>query len=60
VHVIVRGKGTADVEFGNSLFLAENAEGFMDHELKREMSPGKAKWLHQRYAGMKEKSGEQL
>jgi hypothetical protein len=61
VHVIVRGKAGADVEFGNGLFLAENAEGFiMDHELKREMSPGDPKWLQQRYPGMKEKSGGQL
>jgi len=61
VHVIVRGKAGADVEFGNSLFLAENAEGFiLDHELKREISPGDAKWLQQRYAGMKQKSGGQL
>lgn len=48
-------------QFGNSLFLAENAEGFiLDHELKRERSPGDAKWLQQRFAGMKEKSGGQL
>lgn len=61
VHVIVRGKAGADVEFGNSLFLAENAEGFiLDHELKREMSPGDAKWLQHRYPGLKEKSGGQL
>lgn len=61
VHVIVRGKAGADVEFGNSLFLAENAEGFiLDHELKREMSPGDAKWLQQRYPGLKEKCGGQL
>ena len=32
VHVIVRGKAGADVEFGNGLLLAENAEGFiLDH-----------------------------
>jgi len=56
VHVIVRGKAGADVEFGNSLFLAENTDGFIvDHELKCEMSPGDAKWLQQRYAGMKDK-----
>jgi IS5 family transposase len=41
VRVIVRGKAGADVEFGNSLFLAENANGFiLDHELKRETSEG--------------------
>ena len=61
LHVIVRGKAGADVEFGNSLFLAENTDGFiLDHELKREISEGDAKWLQQRYAGMKEKSGDRL
>lgn len=61
VHVIVRGKAGAEVEFGNSLLLAENAEGFiLDHELKREASPGDAKWLQQRYAGIKEACGGQL
>ena len=61
VHVIVRGKAGADVEFGNGLLLAENAEGFiLDHELKREMSPGDPKWHQQRYPGIKEKCGGQL
>jgi len=61
LHVIVRGKAGADVEFGNSLFLAENTDGFiLDHELKREISEGDAKWLQERYAGMKEKSGDRL
>ncbi len=61
LHVIVRGKAGADVEFGNSLFLAENTDGFiLDHELKREISEGDAKWLQQRYPEMKEKSGDRL
>src|SRR5208283_4031145 len=61
LHVIVRGKSGADVEFGSSLFLAENADGFiLDHELKREISEGDAKWLQARYAGMKENSGDRL
>ena len=61
LHVIVRGKAGADVEFGNSLFLAENTDGFiLDHELKREISEGDPKWLQQRYAGMQEKSGDRL
>ena len=55
LHVIVRGKVRAELDFGNSLFLAENADGFiLDHELKREISEGDAKWLQARYAGMKE------
>jgi len=61
VRVIVRGKAGADVEFGNSLFLAENANGFiLDHELKRQTSEGDAKWIQARYAGMQEKSGDRL
>jgi len=61
VHVIVRGKAGAEVEFGNSLFLAETREGFIfDHELKRQTSAGDAKWLQSRYAAMKQKSGERL
>jgi hypothetical protein len=61
LHVIIRGKAGADVEFGNSLFLAENAEGFIiDHELRQENSPGDAKWLIERYPGMKEKTGGRL
>jgi len=61
LHVIVRGKAGAEVEFGNSLFVAENADGFIfDHELKRETSEGDAKWLAARYAAMKEKSAGRL
>ena len=61
MHVIVRGKAGADVEFGNSLFLAETAAGFiLDHELKRERSEGDAKWLQKRYATMKENSAGRL
>lgn len=49
IHVIVRGKAGAEVEFGNSLFVAENAEGFiLHHELLREQSPGDARWLGQK------------
>jgi hypothetical protein len=49
VHVIVRGKAGAEVEFGNSLFLAEQRNGFIvDHELSQHTSPGDAKWLAQR------------
>jgi hypothetical protein len=49
IHVIVRGKAGAEVEFGNSLFLAEQCDGFIvDHELSRHASPGDAKWLSQR------------
>ncbi|MFA7234890.1 MAG: hypothetical protein WC076_12350 [Terrimicrobiaceae bacterium] len=48
IHVIARGKAGADVEFGNSLFVAETVSGFiLDHELGRDTSPGDAKWLHE-------------
>ena len=57
IHVIVRGKSGADVEFRNSLFVAETASGFiLDQELRREASPGDAKWLQERYDIMKEAS----
>lgn len=42
------GKAVADVEFGNSLFVAETAECFiLDHKLRKEASPGDAE-CHQR------------
>lgn len=57
IHVIVRGKAGADVEFGNSLFIAETASGFiLDHELRQGISPGDPKWLQERYEVMKEAS----
>ncbi len=38
VHVIVAGKAGADVEFGNSLFVAKTREDFiLDHELLSEL-----------------------
>ena len=61
IHVVVRGKAGADVEFGNSLFVAETVSGFiLDHELRRDTSPGDAKWLQERYPKMKEASGDRL
>lgn len=58
VHVIVRGKAGADVEFGNSLFLAENVDGFViDHQLRCEAAPDDGRWLRERLAGIKAKSG---
>jgi len=61
IRLVVRGKAGADIEFGNSLFLAETAEGFiLDHELRKEASPGDAKWLRERYPIMQQKSGGAL
>ena len=49
IHVIVRGKAGAQVEFGNSLFLAEQGDGFIvHHELSQSASSGDSKWLEQR------------
>lgn len=40
IHVIVRRKAGAEVEFGNTLFLAENPQGLIiDWELFRESAP---------------------
>jgi hypothetical protein len=40
VRVIVRGKAGAEVEFGNTLLLGENAQGvILDYELFRESAP---------------------
>ena len=56
LHVIVRGKAGANVEFGNSLLVVENSQGFIiDHELRRENSPGDAKWLIERLPAIKAK-----
>lgn len=61
LHVIVRGKAGAEVEFGNSLFLAENVDGFvLDHQLQREAAPDDGRWLRQRLPGIKAKCGGAL
>lgn len=61
IHVIVRGKAGADVEFGNSLFMAENAEGFiLHHELLRDQSPGDARWLRQNLESIRSATGNTL
>jgi hypothetical protein len=44
IHVIVRGKVDAEVEFGNTLWLGEQAEGLIiDWELRKDQSPGDTK-----------------
>ena len=46
MHVIVRGKSGAEVEFGNTLFLAEQSDGLIvDWRLYQEKSPGDAKMI---------------
>jgi hypothetical protein len=44
LHVIVRGKAEAEVEFGNTLWLGEQSDGLIiDWKLLRDQSPGDAK-----------------
>jgi len=46
VRVIVRGKAGAEVEFGNTLLLGENAQGIiLDYELIRESAPADSQLL---------------
>jgi hypothetical protein len=46
VHVVVRGKADAEVEFGNVLLLAENPQGLIvDWKLWKEQAPGDAKMV---------------
>jgi hypothetical protein len=61
IHVVVRGKAGAEVEFGNSLFIAENADGFIiDHQLKQEQSRGDARVLSERLPMISTKCGGEL
>jgi hypothetical protein len=51
LHVIVRGKAGAEVEFGNTLLLSENLDGIIvDHALLRERSPGDPRLLEESLA----------
>ena len=44
IHVIVRGKADAEVEFGNTLWLGEQRDGLiLDWELRKDKSPGDTK-----------------
>jgi len=55
VHVIVRKKAGAQVEFGNTLFLAENPQGLiLDWELFRESAPADAALLPRSVARMQQ------
>jgi hypothetical protein len=46
IHVIVRGKAGREVEFGNTLFLAESKQGLiLDWEFYRERAPSEPKQL---------------
>jgi len=55
VHVIVRQKAGAEVEFGNTLFLAENPQGLiLDWELFRGSAPADAALLPRTVGRMQE------
>ncbi len=46
IHVIVRGKAGKEVEFGNTLFISENTEGYItDWKLYRGQAPGEGEQL---------------
>jgi hypothetical protein len=61
VHVIVRRKAGAEVEFGNTLLLAENPQGLiLDWELFRQRAPGDAALLPRTVGAMDHAYGPQL
>jgi hypothetical protein len=48
IHVIVRGKARAEVEFGNTLLLCEQSQGLiLDYQLFKEQSPADAGLLRE-------------
>lgn len=58
IHVIVRGKADAEVEFGNSLFLAEQADGLIvDWHLYQEQAPADSRMIPEHIRRMKEENG---
>jgi hypothetical protein len=61
VHVIVRKKAGAEVEFGNTLFLAENLQGLIvDWELFQESAPADSALLPWTVGRMEKAYGSQL
>ena len=59
VRVIVRGKADAEVEFGNTLYLAENRQGvIVDYHLWRESAPADSKMVAESLKRMKEITGK--
>ena len=60
IHVLVRGKAGADVEFGNTLLLGENRQGvILDYQLCKDQAPADVKLLagsvERVVAGLKQK-----
>jgi hypothetical protein len=61
VHVIVRNKAGAEVEFGNTLLLAENPQGLiLDWELFQERSPADSALLPWSLGRMEQAYGPKL
>ena len=61
VHVIVRKKAGAEVEFGNTLLLAENPQGLiLDWELFKESAPADAGLLPRTVGRMEQAYGPKL
>lgn len=55
MHVIVRGKAGAEVEFGNTLFLAEQADGLIvDWHLYQEQAPADSRMIPEHLRRMQE------
>ena len=61
LHTLNRGKAGAKVEFGNTLFIAEGANGYiLSHELLKDYSPGDAKLFFNHYDKIKEATAGNL
>jgi hypothetical protein len=59
LHVIVRGKAEAEVEFGNTLWLGEQVDGLiLDWKLRRDRSPGDTKLFRESLERIHEVFGE--
>jgi len=54
IHVVVRNKADSEVEFGNTLFLAEQADGLIvDWKLEKSISPGDIAFMKESLIRMK-------
>ncbi len=61
LHTLNRGKAGAQVEFGNTLFIAEGANGYiLSHELLKDYSPGDPKLFLNHFDKIKEAAGGNL
>ena len=59
IHVIVRGKAGVEVEFGNTLFMAEQQDGLIpDWKLYKESAPGDPRQVHPCLERMEARFGE--